>query len=153
MLFKAVSRFWPVQATFCSWNEVRNVFFLLLLENSSFEVMPRAASDGRTLTCILPICLYGYTTEDGNAALLQLPWSLSRVCPSVGQDYSVCLTVRFRGPRWNSTLSCWVLRVLPREGLSLPPEKLPPIHTSQGKQRKHHYSYFGKRGLMLRLHG
>lgn len=64
-------------------------FLLLLLENSSFEVMPRAASDGRTLSCTLPICLYGYTTEDGNTALLQLPWSLSSVCPSVGQDYSL----------------------------------------------------------------
>lgn len=63
--------------------------FLLPLENSSFEVMPRAASDGRNLSSALPICLHRHTTGDGNAALLQLPWSLSSPCPSARQDYSL----------------------------------------------------------------
>lgn len=62
---------------------------LLLLENSSFEVMPRAASDGRNLSCALPTCLHHHTTGDRNAALLQLPWSLSSPCPSVRQEYSM----------------------------------------------------------------
>lgn len=62
---------------------------LLLLENSSFEVMPGAASDGRNLSCALPIRLHRHATGDGNAALPQLPWPLSSPCPSVRQDYSL----------------------------------------------------------------
>jgi len=51
--------------------------------------MPRAALDGRNLSCTLPICLHRHTTGDGNTALLQLAWSLSSPGPSVGQDYAL----------------------------------------------------------------
>lgn len=51
--------------------------------------MPRAASDGRNLSCALPNCLHHHTTGDRNAALPQLPWSLSSPCPSVRQEYSM----------------------------------------------------------------
>lgn len=49
--------------------EIFFLLLLLLLENSSFEVMPRAESDGRNLSCALPICLHRHTIGDGNAAL------------------------------------------------------------------------------------
>lgn len=61
---------------------------LLLLENSSFEVMLRAGSDGRNLGGVPPICLHHCSTRDGNTALssvLVFVWPLS-----IGkQDFSL----------------------------------------------------------------